>query len=421
MTAQRLRVFHTILAVAMGGTLLVFLMTPARDWKSVEPPDELAPLGEYIATHPADAKAAAKITDNALDYRIEKRRELWHAAHELTEYLEPYRDTAAISFARSGIFHWSELSEAERKQVVASIGPLLSDPNRFNALHRPIWALTRDLALLRSYAPQTEKALQQLVELAVINGRFDDYRRLREDVRRVRDEAAAAERASLTPPQLLQMLHPPFRVTDEPLIIEVLKELQRRPIDEDPQAPSLNALIDFIIDHHLGPLEGLEAITRMQGSASVAHRARLALALELPDRAGDLEIGNSDSSPAWRRYYNERADFETRRGETDRAEMYRSKAFVAASRDAGWTGLCETDLCGSAYADVDGPRVITAETVQTDDVPPWVELYVDDALVAEGALTPRRIFTIPKGHHRVELRLANPTTRNQFRRRVRLV
>ncbi|MEA2570941.1 MAG: hypothetical protein QOI24_2942 [Acidobacteriota bacterium] len=420
MADSRIRLFHIILAVAMAGSLLVFITTPSSDWKAVAPPDDRLQLADYIATHPADAKASAKITDAALDYPITKRRELWHAAHELTNHLEPYRTNGQIAFARAGVFHWAELSDAERKEVIASIGPLLNDYNRFMALYKPVWALTHDLALLLRHAPPGEGVLNELGELAVTNGLFDEYRRLRAETQRVREEEAAAKRATLTPPQLLQSLRPPFRISDEPLISAVLRELQGRPLDEDPHSSTVDPLIEFAIDHHLTPLEGLEAITRLKGTASDAHRARLALALDLPERASDLELGNADVSAPWRRYYAERAEYEAKHGNADQAELYRVRAYVASTREGKWEGLCDGDLCTNAHAEIDGPRVLTLEMVQSDEVPPWVELYIDDALRDEGPIAPRRVFTVPDGVHRVELRVANPMTRNRFRRRVKI-
>lgn len=409
-----------MLAIASAGMLIVFVATPSAEWKTTEPPDEPAQLAHYIATHPADAKAAAKITESALDSSIAKRRELWQAAHDLALHVEPYRTGGQIAFARAGVFHWAELSDDERKEVLASIGPLLNDPGRFEVLHQPVWALTRDLELLIRYAPKTESARHQLIELALANGKFDDYRRLRAEALRLRDAELTAKIETMPIPQLLQSLSPPFHTSDEPLLLAVLHELQRRPVDEDPHSNAVDALIEYAIDHHLAPLEGLEAISRMKGAASEAHRARLALALDLPDRARDVEIGSADLSPAWRRYYVERADFETTHGSADVAELYRAKAMLAAPRDKQWSGLCGEDVCTNAQTDLDGPRTLTLQMVQSDDVAPWVELYVDEALVNEGAVAPKRAFTIPPGKHRVEVALANPMTRNRFHRRVRI-
>ena len=133
------------------------------------------------------------------------------------------------------------------------------------------------------------------------------------------------------------------------------------------------------------------------------------------------QIGNADLSPAWRRYYIERTEFETAHGSADLAEIYRAKAMLAAPREKQWSGLCGEDVCTNAQTELDGPRTLTLQMVQSDDVAPWVELYVDESLVDEGAVAPKRTFTIPPGKHRVEVELANPMTRNRFHRRVRIV
>ncbi|HYR29196.1 MAG TPA: hypothetical protein VEU30_12070, partial [Thermoanaerobaculia bacterium] len=75
----------------------------------------------------------------------------------------------------------------------------------------------------------------------------------------------------------------------------------------------------------------------------------------------------------------------------------------------------------SATATLVGPIALTIENVQSDEVPPYVEIDVDDALVHEGAVENARQFTLADGgRHRVEVRLANPRTRNRDQRRVRL-
>jgi hypothetical protein len=63
---------------------------------------------------------------------------------------------------------------------------------------------------------------------------------------------------------------------------------------------------------------------------------------------------------------------------------------------------------------------VTLTTEQSDETPPYVELYVDDALRAEGPVNDARAFTVPatRGLHRVELRVANPQTRNGVQRRL---
>lgn len=65
---------------------------------------------------------------------------------------------------------------------------------------------------------------------------------------------------------------------------------------------------------------------------------------------------------------------------------------------------------------------LTLETVQADEVPAYVEIYVDDDLRAEGEVGPKRDFIVPvgSGAHQIELVLANPLTRNRSPRRVHI-
>ncbi len=67
---------------------------------------------------------------------------------------------------------------------------------------------------------------------------------------------------------------------------------------------------------------------------------------------------------------------------------------------------------------------VTVATVMTDEVPPYVEIYVDGARRAEGAVPGEQTFAVPigaAGEHRIDVRLANPITRNGTPRRVRVV
>jgi hypothetical protein len=64
---------------------------------------------------------------------------------------------------------------------------------------------------------------------------------------------------------------------------------------------------------------------------------------------------------------------------------------------------------------------ITVKSVITDDVPSYVEVYVDKSLRAEGEVIGERTLTAPVERaevHQIEVRLANPVTRNNTRRRI---
>ena len=135
------RTFRLVLAAAMAAALALFFIDPQ-------------PRG-----NPADEAALAKIVDSALDSDSPRRLELWHAAHEQIALLDPNRPTAASTFVRSGLFHWYELGDADRRSVIAAIEPLLRDPTFFDKMARPLFQLTGDFTILRRANPGTEGAM----------------------------------------------------------------------------------------------------------------------------------------------------------------------------------------------------------------------------------------------------------------------
>jgi hypothetical protein len=146
-------------------------------------------------------------------------------------------------------------------------------------------------------------------------------------------------------------------------------------------------------------------------------RARLAVALARDRQASVIELSSAQRTPEWAPYFLERAAFEAARGDATLAASYRQRAVLPEPTQ--WSGLCGRDeLCTTATRVVEAPITIGVQNAQSDEVPPYVEIYADDALVAEGAIDDSRSFTVGKG--RIELRLVNPLTRNRFQRRVRL-
>jgi hypothetical protein len=93
------------------------------------------------------------------------------------------------------------------------------------------------------------------------------------------------------------------------------------------------------------------------------------------------------------------------------------------SVDSDWQGLCENDICYRAWRTIEAEHGVSLsiETRQTDNVPAYVEIYLDDVRLAEGEVGARRDFVLPvgnRGTHRVEIVLANPMTRNRAYRRI---
>jgi hypothetical protein len=225
-----------------------------------------------------------------------------------------------------------------------------------------------------------------------MNGRFEDYRQLRAEAALTRSKDFSRQIAALAPSQIIAALplHP--TTSDQPMIATALRTLHDRPLEVDSGQPYiLDATIDYAVRHELRPLDGIAAAVTEHTWASPYARAQLARALGRASAAE--EIGAPAVRPP--------------RGE--------SKIL----RGAVWDGFCGPDICQATSADVAGPLSITIQNAMSDEVPPYVECYVDDALAWEGAVsTPVNLALVP--HHRIEIRLVNPLTRNRGSRRIRI-
>lgn len=392
-----------------------------------QPPNRLPALGTWIAQHPGDWMAASLIAERSLDLEVpdERRFALWRAAHELAMHLAPNRADPRAGFVRAGLTHWTELSDADRAAVERELEPLLRDETFFGKSYLPIFELNGDLALLRRANPGTPYALETLANLAVMHGRFDDYRALRSEVQRKRLADFEQKRAEATPEELVRAIPGGLDRSDEPLVSHVLELLERNPLEIDPHlSDRMDELVDYALRHGLRPLDGLTIISRTPGAASEPTRARLALAIGAADLAAQIEAANDPQTrgEAWSAYHRERAAWERRQGNVGLAASEEAKAFAAA-QEGGWRGLCGTDLCDRAWQAIDGgrPLALRLTTVQTDETPPYVEVYLDDLRVAEGPVEGQRVFQLAPGGglHRLELRLVNPVTRNRMRRLAR--
>src|SRR5439155_9111498 len=124
------------------------------------------------------------------------------------------------------------------------------------------------------------------------NGFFDDYRKLRVDLQRERLDDFAARAHSSSPAELIvHFPDPPYRADSEPLIVALLNELHRHPLDEVPGRPAIiDAVVDYAFRHNLEPLDGLELVTHRPGAASDATRIRLARKLGENNVAAQIEI-----------------------------------------------------------------------------------------------------------------------------------
>jgi hypothetical protein len=257
-------------------------------------------------------------------------------------------------------------------------------------LHQPLWQLTRDFNYLRRVAPPTVLAWTWLRDLAATNGRFADYRDFRESLRTLRMQNFLKRRESMSAADMLAMLPQPLDAADVPLVRAILTELDQRAYDPHQAGGRIEELTVFAIEHRVQPLSALSPLIETQRIVTDETRARLARALGDVAAARRIELV----------------------GITERRE-----------EPAGvWTATCGTnEVCTSAFKKQEGPLTVTTSVVQTDEVPPYVEIYVNDVLAAEGEVRNSHTFTVGSpGMHRYEVRLINPRTRNGIQRRLRL-
>jgi hypothetical protein len=381
--------------VAMTFAAVMFLLHPPDfQWRPTS--SDATALARQVARHPADWQAASALTEVALDTRLDTRFALWRDTYALAHLLVPERSDPASAFTRAGFFHWTELSAADKRDTLETFAPLLRDPVVFARMAKPIFELTGDLLLLRRAHPPTASAIWTMISLALPNGLFADYRDLRGELERRQLDDFKARRHTATPAELIaDFPGPPYHADAEPLIAALLDELHRRPLDDNPNHPAaIDAIVDYSLRHGLGPLDGLEVVTRKGAADSDATRIRLARKLGLTDRAQQIEMAAPDPGRV-------------------------------QPLDSEWQGLCEKDVCGRAWRTIEAQHgvALRIETVQTDNVPAYVEIYLDDVLRAEGEVGPERDFIVPvgsSGNHRVEIVLANPQTRNRFPRRIHI-
>jgi hypothetical protein len=436
-----------VLSIAALGAYLAFDPAPTG-----ATPRRIRELGPWLQQHPADWIATSIVVDKTLDSTLPQRDPLWRAAYAHSQLLAPYRDAPHLAFLRSGLSHWYELGEADRRLVRENAAPLLTNLQQFRDLHRAIWEVTGDFALLRRWNPGTAEAFSTLADLAVRNGLFAEYRDCREQYLRLRFEEFSAARAMMPPPEIAFVLPDEVMRDDQPLLQAALDEWHRRPLDSNP-VRSVNGAIQYALRHAMQPLDGLDYLVTHPYETDPL-RARLAVRDGRFDRATDLEISSSEVAPAaWRQYHVDRAYaaanekdptavrielFKAAQGGLD-AEVLAAAVALQQSTEAHaellrkfsvpaeWQGLCEADVCRAAasqwYTEGAAQHIVVLSAVQTDEAAPYAELYVDELRVAEGPVGEATAFTIgapAAGVHRVRVRLANPLTRNLLQRRVRI-
>ncbi len=236
--------------IAAAG-LAIFLAVP-----ELRRAPESASPGAALVRTPTDRAALAKILATELDSTRTTRFDTWRAAHVLMARLEPNRPFAQMTFVQSGLAHWKELSDADRREVLASVEPMLRDEAFFARAAETVARITGDLSIIRRANPGNDAALANLEATALASGRFDEYRAFREQIRRrqlaqlerIRDTADATQLIALVP------LQP--ATADAPLLAAILDALRSKPIQRDRiDTRRLDALNRFATNHGLHPLE----------------------------------------------------------------------------------------------------------------------------------------------------------------------
>ena len=411
-----------------------------------------------LSNSPADWLLAGGIVDEALDSDSPRRVELWRAAYGHAKLLAPHRPNTDAAFVRGGLFHWYELGEEDRGRVLKAAEPLLRDPAFFERMHLPLLQLTGDFTWLRQHAPMTLNTRAALRNLALARGLFADYRVLREEIRAARMQTFTARRRIDDPATLLGLLPDRIDGRDEPLVRGLLEEMERQAFDPAQITVRVEEVVDYAVRHDLQPLAGIVPMLMPPSRLRAVTRARAALDLNEPALASRIETTASARNDAeWQPYYLDRARFAARRRDAATADAYLARAAaegmtvpvlgaaIDVARSLGrpadeqryrarlaampriWQRLCGVDeICTQAnvYVWSAERRIqrITLSNVQSDETPPYVEIYVDDIPIAEGEVRDTRAFEVPvpPGTHEIEIRLVNAQTRNGAQRRLRL-
>ena len=453
----RMRQTLLLLVAAVTVTSLLVVLTNPEVLRDASAPDDPAQLGPWLADHPTDWLAASRLADASLDTESPRRLELWRASYAHAKHLAPRRINTDAGFVRAGLFHWYELNESDRGRVLQAAAPLMRDPQFFARTHVAMWQLTRDFQWLHANAPQTAEARHSLRNLAVAQGLFSEYRMLREALRSTRMKTFDAQRRTAEPRVLLTMLPERIDRSDEALVRGILEELDRKAFEPKQLQHGIEPLVDYAVRHDLQPLNGIGPLLAEPGALRDVTRARAALDLNDRAAASRIEMTSSTTNDVeWQPYYLDRARFEARRGDAPAANAYLVRAAAAgvniptlaaaidvarilgkpqdearlqaqlAGMNRTWSGICGADeVCSSARAFdyVRGRELqLTLAKSQSDRIPPYVEIYVDDARLAEGEIRDVRTFSIAvsPGLHEIEVRLVNPAMRNGAQRRVRL-
>lgn len=463
--------FAVLLLIAMAVTTIPIPgSSPEYKWIP-EPPKALSgdrqSLARSLARSPSDRRVLSSIVDRGLDFDVPGRIALWHGAHQLLERVSPTWRPAQIPYIRAGFFHWTELSSEQKGEVLREAGVLLRDPVFFPKYYPIIWQVTGDLKFLEENRPDTTDAVRALATLAARHGRFSEYRELRGKIysQQVRDFERLLETKASSEMLLEALCSVELREPSNPLIVRYLTELARNPARGERADPArLSALFNYVAGTTLGPLQGLLAID--------AKRVDQAALARLANRTGDIAVivqaeqASDSRKKEWQDFFVERAlrlveegdilgayaqlgrvvrkDTMTLPGLLARAKLARMEKdgpqidfmeHEIRERFEGervapedWQGLCGSSICDAVastmvYVTVAREMRVTARSPEAEGGVPYLEVYVDDALAAEGPIVRMDEFVLSistSGIHRIEVRIVNPISSAGVRRKVEI-
>lgn len=416
-------------------------------------------LAAAIERTPADRRLYDRAAEMALDLRDAPRHDLWLEAHDMSRRLAPDWPTAQTGFIRGAFLHWPELNGADRALVEREASVLLSTPDLFQQYWSMIWVATGDLDMFLEAAPKDAATRIVLARLAANKGDFDEYRKIRDNLARRRATDLAASPPASSEQVLQHLLSIPRTPAMRALMNVDLRYLDRnRPEGKTIDPGGIRRFVEYALDNHLSPLQGLFEIDFSPTLLPPTLRARLAVAMDntdLADRVERSEISAGNLSTLTR-YRADRAMFEISRGnvleaqsqlsripETDqdgdivlaaRAEVARAARNSLEEEEAEgellsrigpatiasrWSGTCQRVLCRSLasvrfYTATPLSIDLPVEALQTDQTGEYLEVALDGRLVDEGVVKGDRDFRIDvpgRGLHTIEIRVVNPIRR----------
>ncbi len=447
--------------VVLFVTALFATLREAPSWSAQAhaQPDQItrASLIRRLEANPADREALLRVLESSLDDDSSRKFELLQKAHRSAERLAPHSPAASESFLRTALFHWSELDQNQRREVKLAAGKLLGLRPYFVDLHMPFWALTKDFAWIREVAPRDLESTRELMQLALQTGRFDDYRSLRIEVHNTLEVTLnALERDRRPSGEIVALITKIDREkrNDGQFALACTALMSDPPMVSPLPPESIEPSIDYLIRNRIQPLDGLLLLD--ERSLSLPYRARLSLAAQEIESADRLFSSAAETrSPGWTSFHVERARlalhaknypearaFLARIGidATNRPEVvevrqrvesaYGKRGIVAATYpDAPlprtFTRYCTDTLCPSEAVWVRGPgppEPLVLRSVSSDEIPPYVEVLINDVRVKEGPVRAAVQIVIPASTElrRIAVRLMNPITRNGFSRSLRI-